>query len=168
MARRAERTAKLPEARVGVEVLRGINLSFYYGAKIGVVGENGAGKSTLLRIMAGIDSDFTGEAWAADGARIGYLPQEPQLDESLDVLGNVMTGVKEKKAILDRYNELMMEYSDRISTSLGPGSGTGTWRTSTSPGAVKTAALLVVGMKGPPARRAKETNRPALLWQVGS
>jgi hypothetical protein len=63
---------------------------------------------------------------------------------------------------------LMMEYSDRISTSLGPGSGTGTWRTSTSPGAVKTAALLVVGMKGPPARRAKETNRPALLWQVGS
>src|SRR5690606_19836447 len=72
----------------------------------------GAGKSTLLKIMAGIDTEFTGEAWAADGATVGYLPQEPQLDEMLDVKGNVMIGVKEKQAILDRYNELMMNYSD--------------------------------------------------------
>jgi len=96
----------------GKKVLDNVHLQFYPDAKIGVLGPNGSGKSTLLRIMAGIDTDFTGEAWAAEGARIGYLPQEPQLDEALDVLGNVMTGVAEKKAILDRYNELMMEYSD--------------------------------------------------------
>jgi ATP-binding cassette ChvD family protein len=96
----------------GKKVLDGINLSFYPDAKIGVLGPNGAGKSTLLRIMAGIDTEFTGEAWAADGAKVGYLPQEPQLDPSLDVKGNVMLGVKEKQAILDRYNELMMNYSD--------------------------------------------------------
>ncbi|MGE0846487.1 MAG: energy-dependent translational throttle protein EttA [Flavobacteriaceae bacterium] len=96
----------------GKKVLDGIHLSFYPDAKIGVLGPNGAGKSTLLRIMAGIDTEFTGEAWLADGARAGYLPQEPQLDESKDVLGNVMDGVAAKKAILDQYNELMMDYSE--------------------------------------------------------
>ena len=96
----------------GKKVLDNINLSFYPDAKIGVLGPNGSGKSTLLRIMAGIDTDFVGEGWVAEGAKVGYLPQEPQLDEALDVLGNVMTGVKEKKDILDRYNELMMNYSD--------------------------------------------------------
>ncbi|MEH6724877.1 MAG: energy-dependent translational throttle protein EttA [Hyphomicrobiales bacterium] len=96
----------------GKKVLDNIHLSFYPDAKIGVLGPNGSGKSTLLRIMAGLDNDYTGEAWAADGAKIGYLPQEPVLDESKDVLGNVMEGVEEKQAILDRYNELMMNYSD--------------------------------------------------------
>ncbi len=96
----------------GKKVLDGVNLSFYPDAKIGVLGPNGSGKSTLLKIMAGLDTEFTGEAWAADGAKIGYLAQEPQLDENLDVRGNVMIGVKEKQAILDRYNELMMNYSD--------------------------------------------------------
>jgi len=96
----------------GKKVLDDIHLSFYPDAKIGVLGPNGAGKSTLLKIMAGLDSEFTGEAWAADGAKIAYLPQEPELDPSLDVKGNVMQGVAEKQAILDRYNELMMNYSD--------------------------------------------------------
>ncbi len=96
----------------GKKVLDGINLSFYPDAKIGVLGPNGSGKSTLLKIMAGIDTEFTGEAWAAQGARVGYLAQEPQLDPALNVLGNVMMGVKEKKDIVDRYNELMMNYSD--------------------------------------------------------
>ena len=96
----------------GKKVLDNINLSFYPDAKIGILGPNGSGKSTLLKIMAGIDTEFTGEAWAADGAKVGYLPQEPQLDPALNVLGNVMMGVKEKKDIVDRYNELMMNYSD--------------------------------------------------------
>ncbi|ODT79349.1 MAG: energy-dependent translational throttle protein EttA [Pelagibacterium sp. SCN 64-44] len=96
----------------GKKVLDNINLSFYPDAKIGVLGPNGSGKSTLLKIMAGIDTEFTGEAWVADGARVGYLAQEPQLDPALNVLGNVMMGVKEKKDIVDRYNELMMNYSD--------------------------------------------------------
>lgn len=96
----------------GKKVLDNIHLSFYPDAKIGVLGPNGSGKSTLLRIMAGLDKDYTGEAWAADGAKIGYLPQEPELDAAKDVLGNVMVGVAEKQAILDRYNELMMNYSD--------------------------------------------------------
>ena len=96
----------------GKKVLDNIHLSFYPDAKIGILGPNGAGKSTVLRIMAGLDKEFTGEAWAADGAKIGYLPQEPVLDESKDVLGNVMVGVAEKQAIIDRYNELMMNYSD--------------------------------------------------------
>ncbi len=96
----------------GKKVLDNVHLSFYPDAKIGILGPNGAGKSTVLRIMAGLDKEFTGEAWAADGAKIGYLPQEPVLDESKDVLGNVMEGVAEKQAILDRYNELMMNYSD--------------------------------------------------------
>jgi ATP-binding cassette ChvD family protein len=96
----------------GKKVLENINLSFYPDAKIGVLGPNGAGKSTLLRIMAGLDKEFTGEAWAADGARVGYLPQEPQLNPAKDVLGNVMEGVAAKQAVLDRYNDLMMNYSD--------------------------------------------------------
>ncbi len=96
----------------GKKVLENVNLSFYPDAKIGVLGPNGSGKSTLLRIMAGMDKEFGGEAWLADGATVGYLPQEPQLDPSKDVLGNVMEGVAKKKAILDRYNELMMNYSD--------------------------------------------------------
>jgi ATP-binding cassette ChvD family protein len=96
----------------GKKVLENIHLSFYPDAKIGVLGPNGSGKSTLLRIMAGLDKDFTGEAWAAEGSRIGYLPQEPQLNPAKDVLGNVMEGVAAKQAIIDRYNELMMNYSD--------------------------------------------------------
>jgi len=93
-------------------VLENIHLSFYPDAKIGILGPNGAGKSTVLRIMAGIDKEWTGEAWLAEGATSGYLPQEPELDPSLNVMGNVMEGVAAKKAILDRYNELMMDYSD--------------------------------------------------------
>ncbi len=94
------------------KVLENVNLSFYPDAKIGVLGLNGSGKSTLLRIMAGIETEFSGEAWAAEGARVGYLPQEPQLDESKTVRENVMDGVAAQKAILDRYNEIAMNYSD--------------------------------------------------------
>ncbi|HZP19918.1 MAG TPA: energy-dependent translational throttle protein EttA [Bauldia sp.] len=96
----------------GKKVLENIHLSFYPDAKIGVLGPNGSGKSTLLRIMAGTEKEFSGEAWLAEGATVGYLPQEPQLDASKDVIGNVMEGVAAKKAILDRYNELMMNYSE--------------------------------------------------------
>ncbi|MGV8841011.1 MAG: energy-dependent translational throttle protein EttA [Bauldia sp.] len=96
----------------GKKVLDGINLQFYPDAKIGVLGPNGSGKSTLLRIMAGMDKEFTGEAWLAQGATVGYLPQEPQLDPTKDAMGNVMEGVAKKRAILDRYNELMTNYSD--------------------------------------------------------
>ena len=96
----------------GKKVLDNIHLSFYPDAKIGVLGVNGAGKSTLLRIMAGTDTDWTGEGWVAEGARVGYLPQEPQLDPSKNVRENVMEGVAAKKAILDRYNELAMNYSE--------------------------------------------------------
>src|SRR3982750_4527133 len=88
------------------EILRGIWLSFYPGAKIGVLGPNGAGKSSLLRIMAGIDHDFQGEAWAHKGTRIGYLSQEPQLDPAKDVRGNVEEAVKEQRAALDRFNAI--------------------------------------------------------------
>jgi ATP-binding cassette ChvD family protein len=102
----------------GKKCFENIRLSFLPGVKIGVVGVNGAGKSTLLRIMAGTDKDFTGEAWAAKGAKVGYLPQEPQLDESLDVRGNVMLGVAEKQAKLDRYNELAMNYSDETADEM--------------------------------------------------
>ena len=102
----------------GKKCFENIHLSFLPGVKIGVVGVNGAGKSTLLRIMAGIDKDFTGEAWSAEGAKVGYLPQEPQLDESLSVRENVMLGVAEKKAILDRYNELAMNYSDETAEEM--------------------------------------------------
>ncbi len=96
----------------GKQVLNNIHLQFYPDAKIGVLGVNGSGKSTLLKIMAGMDKEYNGEAWVADGARVGYLPQEPHLDTSLDVRGNVMLGVAKQKAILDRYNELMMNYTD--------------------------------------------------------
>jgi ATP-binding cassette ChvD family protein len=96
----------------GKKVLENIHLSFYPEAKIGVLGVNGSGKSTLLKIMAGMDKDWTGEAWVAEGARVGYLPQEPKLDESLTVRENVMLGVAREKAILDRYNELMSNYTD--------------------------------------------------------
>jgi ATPase subunit of ABC transporter with duplicated ATPase domains len=102
----------------GKKCFENIRLSFLPGVKIGVVGVNGAGKSTLLRIMAGWDKDFTGEAWAAEGAHVGYLPQEPQLDESLSVRDNVMLGVKEKKDKLDRFNELAMNYSDETAEEM--------------------------------------------------
>ena len=95
-----------------------IRLSFLPGVKIGVVGVNGAGKSTLMKIMAGLDTDFTGEAWAAEGAKVGYLPQEPRLDETLTVRENVMLGVASKKAVLDRYNELAMNYSDETADEM--------------------------------------------------
>src|SRR3954468_13345926 len=94
------------------KVLENIHLSFYPDAKIGILGPNGAGKSTVLKIMAGMDKEFTGEAWLAEGATSGYLSQEPELDPALNVLGNVIEGVAAKKAVLDRYNELMMNYSD--------------------------------------------------------
>ncbi|SMY05902.1 energy-dependent translational throttle protein EttA [Flavimaricola marinus] len=102
----------------GKKVFENIKLNFLPGVKIGVVGVNGAGKSSLLKIMAGMDKDFQGEAWAAEGARVGYLPQEPQLDESKTVRENVMEGVAAKKAILDRYNELAMNYSDETAEEM--------------------------------------------------
>jgi ATP-binding cassette ChvD family protein len=100
------------------KVLENVNLSFYPDAKIGVLGVNGAGKSTLLRIMAGLDQEFSGEAWAAEGARVGYLPQEPQLDPQKSVRDNVMQGVGPQKAILDRYNELATNYSDETADEM--------------------------------------------------
>jgi len=100
------------------KVLDNIHLSFYPDAKIGVLGVNGSGKSTLLRIMAGIDKDFSGEAWVAEGARVGYLEQEPQLDPKLTVRENVMLGVAAKKALLDRYNELASNYSDETADEM--------------------------------------------------
>ncbi len=102
----------------GKKCFENIHLNFLPGVKIGVVGVNGAGKSTLLRIMAGIDKDFTGEAWAAKGAKVGYLPQEPALDESLSVRENVMLGVAEKTAKLARYNDLAMNYSDETAEEM--------------------------------------------------
>ena len=96
----------------GKKVLENINLSFYPDAKIGVLGVNGSGKSTLLRIMAGLDTEFVGEGFVAEGAKVGFLPQEPGLDPALTVRGNAMLGVKDKQAVLDRYNELAMNYSD--------------------------------------------------------
>ena len=100
------------------KVLDNIHLSFYPDAKIGVLGVNGSGKSTLLRIMAGIDKDFTGEGWVAEGARVGYLEQEPQLDPKMTVRENVMQGVATKKALLDRYNELASNYSDETADEM--------------------------------------------------
>ena len=102
----------------GKQVLKDISLSFLPGAKIGVVGLNGSGKSTLLKIMAGQVTDFAGEAWAADGIKVGYLPQEPELDPEKDVLGNAMEGVGEKKELLDRYNELATNYSDETAEEM--------------------------------------------------
>ncbi|SEN04688.1 ATP-binding cassette protein, ChvD family [Roseovarius tolerans] len=102
----------------GKKCFENIHLSFLPGVKIGVVGVNGSGKSTLMKIMAGLDTDFTGEAWAAEGAKVGYLPQEPHLDESLTVRENVMLGVAGKKAKLDRFNELAMNYSDETADEM--------------------------------------------------
>ena len=102
----------------GKKTFENIRLNFLPGVKIGVVGVNGAGKSTLLKIMAGIDKDFQGEAWAAEGARVGYLPQEPKLDETKTVRENVMEGVAAKKAVLDRYNDLAMNYSDETAEEM--------------------------------------------------
>ncbi|PJK29399.1 energy-dependent translational throttle protein EttA [Minwuia thermotolerans] len=96
----------------GKTVLKDIHLSYLPGAKIGVLGVNGSGKSTLLKIMAGEITEYNGEAWAADGLKVGYLHQEPELDETKDVLGNVMDGVAEKQAILDRYNEISMKFAE--------------------------------------------------------
>jgi ATP-binding cassette ChvD family protein len=102
----------------GKKVLENVNLSFYPDAKIGVLGVNGSGKSTLLRIMAGIDTDYAGEGFVAEGARVGYLEQEPQLDPDKTVRENVMEGVAAKKAILDRYNELATNYSDETADEM--------------------------------------------------
>ncbi len=100
------------------KVLENINLSFYPDAKIGVLGVNGSGKSTLLRIMAGIEKEFSGEGWVAEGARVGYLEQEPQLEPTKNVRANVMEGVAPQRAILDRYNELAMNYSDETADEM--------------------------------------------------
>ncbi|MDZ4310247.1 MAG: energy-dependent translational throttle protein EttA [Cypionkella sp.] len=102
----------------GKKCFENIHLNFLPGVKIGVVGVNGSGKSTLLKIMAGMDTDFKGEAWAAKGAKVGYLAQEPYLDPSLDVKGNVMLGVAKQTAILERYNELAMNYSDETADEM--------------------------------------------------
>src|SRR5476649_1038486 len=100
------------------KVLDNVHLSFYPDAKIGVLGVNGSGKSTLLRIMAGIDKEFNGEAWVAEGARVGYLQQEPALDETKSVRENVMEGVAAKKALVDRYNEIAANYSDETADEM--------------------------------------------------
>src|SRR5258707_369732 len=100
------------------KVLDNVHLSFYPDAKIGVLGVNGSGKSTLLRIMAGLDKEYNGEAWVAEGARVGYLEQEPQLDPAKSVRENVMLGVGKQKAILDRYNELAMNYSEETADEM--------------------------------------------------
>lgn len=102
----------------GKKVFENIRLNFLPGVKIGVVGVNGSGKSTLMRIMAGQDKDFQGESWAGPGVRVGYLPQEPELDESLDVRGNVMLGVAGKQAKIDRFNELAVNYSDETADEM--------------------------------------------------
>ncbi len=102
----------------GKKLFENVHLNFLPGVKIGVVGVNGSGKSTLLKIMAGMDGDFKGEAWAAKGARVGYLAQEPELDATLNVRDNVMKGVAAKKAILDRYNDLAMNYSDETADEM--------------------------------------------------
>ena len=98
----------------GKEVLKNISLSFLPGAKIGVLGLNGAGKSTLLKIMAGLDTEFNGEAWAADGIKVGYLAQEPELDASMDVAGNVLSGLGEAKELMDRFNEVSAKFAEEL------------------------------------------------------
>ncbi|MDE2329558.1 MAG: ATP-binding cassette domain-containing protein, partial [Bradyrhizobium sp.] len=100
------------------KVLDNVHLSFYPDAKIGVLGVNGSGKSTLLKIMAGLDKEHSGEAWVAEGARVGYLEQEPQLDATKTARENVMMGVAKQKAILDRYNELAMNYSEETADEM--------------------------------------------------
>src|ERR1700753_3243333 len=102
----------------GKQVLQNIYLSFYPGAKSGIVGVNGAGKSTLMNIMPGMDKEFTGEAWAADGVRTGYLSQEPQLDPAKTVRENIMEGVAKKQALIDRYNEIAANYSDETADEM--------------------------------------------------
>ena len=98
----------------GKEVLKNVSLSFFPGAKIGVLGLNGSGKSTLLRIMAGIETEFQGEAWAADGIKVGYLPQEPDLDSTLDVAGNVLAGMGRAKELVDRFNEVSAKFAEEM------------------------------------------------------
>ena len=98
----------------GKEVLKNISLSFLPGAKIGVLGLNGAGKSTLLKIMAGLDTEFNGEAWAADGIKVGYLAQEPELDPSMDVTGNVLSGMGEAKELMDRFNAVSARFAEEL------------------------------------------------------
>ena len=98
----------------GKEVLKNVSLSFFPGAKIGVLGLNGSGKSTLLRIMAGIETEFQGEAWAADGIKVGYLPQEPDLDPTLDVAGNVLVGMGRAKELVDRFNEVSAKFAEEM------------------------------------------------------
>jgi ATP-binding cassette ChvD family protein len=100
------------------EILRGIWLSFYYGAKIGVLGANGAGKSSLLRIMAGVDQDYQGEAWSAEGTKVGFLPQEPQLDATLDVRGNVELAVKAQRALLQEFQDISMAFAEPMADSV--------------------------------------------------
>ena len=123
------------------EILRGIYLSFYPGAKIGVLGANGAGKSSLLRIMAGVDQDFQGEAWPANGTRIGYLPQEPQLDATKDVKGNVELAVTKKRALLQKFEAISMKFAEPMSddaddeAARGSGEGAGADRCAESVGA---------------------------------
>ncbi len=102
----------------GIHAVDDVSVDLNPGEVVGLLGHNGAGKSTLMKIMAGMDKDFTGEAWSAEGAKVGYLPQEPHLDETKDVRGNVMDGVADKKAILDRYNELAMHYSDETADEM--------------------------------------------------
>lgn len=99
----------------GREVLKDVTLSFFPGAKIGVIGPNGAGKSTILKIMAGIDKEYNGEAWVAEGATVGYLPQEPDLDPSLDVAGNIMAGLAETKALLERFDAVNAKFGESLS-----------------------------------------------------
>ena len=99
----------------GKEVLKDISLSFLPGAKIGVLGLNGAGKSTLLKIMAGVETEFSGEAWPADDINIGYLAQEPELDSSMDVAGNVLSGMGEAKELVDRFNEVSARFAEEMS-----------------------------------------------------
>ncbi len=98
----------------GREIFKGITLSFLPGVKIGVLGPNGSGKSTLMRIMAGLDTDFGGEAWAADGVRVGYLEQEPQLDPTKNVEANVMEGLGEIKELLDRFNQISARFAEPL------------------------------------------------------
>src|SRR5690348_17054400 len=98
----------------GREVLKDIRLSFLPGAKIGVLGANGAGKSTLLRIMAGAEKNFAGEAWVAEGASVGYLPQEPELDPEKDVAGNVTEGLAEIKALVERFEEVSAKFGEEL------------------------------------------------------
>jgi ATPase subunit of ABC transporter with duplicated ATPase domains len=102
----------------GKKCFENVRLSFLPGVKIGVVGVNGSGKSTLMKIMAGLDKEFSGEAWAAEGAKVGYLPQEPELDTTLSVRENVMLGVATKKGMMDRFNELAMNYSDETADEM--------------------------------------------------